>query len=186
MSYNSRWTGPQIDDAVGKALVSAKQTDLTSIVATGSTNATGSTIASGTYFYLNGTLVRAKANIASGATFTSSNYEAVTVGGLNDLKAALDNYLVFYRSFSSIGVDLSATTNQIYSAMKDGTKAILQFDGSTQLATELGFASGGTIEITKISAYRGYAIASSYDVFGVKFGCVLSRNQVFWKTVSIT
>lgn len=90
MSYNSSWTGPQIDDAVGKALASAKQTDLTSIIATGSTNATGSTIASGTYFYLNGTLVRAKANIASGATFTSSNYEAVTAGGLNELKAAIN------------------------------------------------------------------------------------------------
>lgn len=90
MSYNSIWTGPQIDDAVGKALASAKQTDLTSIIATGSKNATGSTIASGTYFYLNGTLVRAKANIASGAKFTSSNYEAVTAGGLNALKAAFD------------------------------------------------------------------------------------------------
>lgn len=89
MSYNSKWTGPQIDDAVGKARVSAKQIDLTSIIATGGTNATGSTIASGTYFYLKGKLVRAKANIASGATFTSSNYEAVTAGGLNELKAAL-------------------------------------------------------------------------------------------------
>lgn len=109
MSYNSSWTGPQIDDAVGKALVSAKQTDLTSIVATGSTNATGSRIASGTYFYLNGTLVRAKANIASGATFTSSNYEAVTAGGLNELKAALDAFPKFIKIMESNNLQRSTT-----------------------------------------------------------------------------
>lgn len=57
---------------------------LTSIIATGTTNTTGATIAKGTYFYLNGTLVQAKADIASGATFTSgTNYEVVTAGGLN-------------------------------------------------------------------------------------------------------
>ena len=63
-------------------------TDLTSIIATGTTNATGATITKGTYFYLNGTLVQAKADIASGATFTSgTNYEAVTAGGLNALQS---------------------------------------------------------------------------------------------------
>ena len=70
----------------------AKKADLTSIIATGATNATGATIASGTYFYLNGSLVLAKADIASGASFTeNTNYEAVTAGGLNSLKSALDN-----------------------------------------------------------------------------------------------
>ena len=66
------------------------KTDLTGIVATGSTNATGNTIANGTYFYLNGTLVQATADIASGATFTNgTNYSAVTAGALNDLRSAL-------------------------------------------------------------------------------------------------
>ena len=69
----------------------AKKADLTSIIATGATNATGATITSGTYFYLNGSLVVAKADIASGATFTeNTNYEAVTAGGLNSLKSALN------------------------------------------------------------------------------------------------
>ena len=64
------------------------RTDLTSIIATGTTNATGATIAKGTFFYLNGALVQAKADIASAATFTSgTNYEAVTAGGLNSLSA---------------------------------------------------------------------------------------------------
>lgn len=57
---------------------------LASINATGSTNTTGSTIKAGTYFYYLGILVRAKANIANGATFTlNTNYEVVTAGALN-------------------------------------------------------------------------------------------------------
>lgn len=59
----------------------ARKSDLTNLDLTGTTNTTGSTIASGTYFYLNGTLVRAKTAIASGATFTeNTNYEVVTIG----------------------------------------------------------------------------------------------------------
>lgn len=63
----------------------ADKTDLASIQITGSTNDTGATITSGTYFYLNDTLVRAKADIANGATLTlNTNYEVVTAGALND------------------------------------------------------------------------------------------------------
>lgn len=62
------------------------QSDLTSISATGSTNTTGATITAGTYFYLDGALVQAKTDIASGATFTSgTNYESVTAGALNKI-----------------------------------------------------------------------------------------------------
>ena len=60
--------------------------DLTGIDTTGATNTTGSTINAGTYFYLDGVLVRAKADIANGATFTlNTNYEVVTAGALNEL-----------------------------------------------------------------------------------------------------
>ena len=63
----------------------ADKTDLASIQITGSTNNTGSTITSGTYFYLNDTLVRAKADIANGSTLTlNTNYEVVTAGALNE------------------------------------------------------------------------------------------------------
>ena len=69
----------------------AKKADLTSIIATGATNATGATITSGTFFYLNGTLVQALADIASGATFTeNTNFEVPSAGSLNALKSALD------------------------------------------------------------------------------------------------
>ena len=61
----------------------AEKTDLTSIFESGAT--ASQAISAGTYFYLDGTLVRAKINIASGATFTlNTNYEVVTVGTLND------------------------------------------------------------------------------------------------------
>lgn len=77
---------------VAPKLVGIESSDLTSIKAVGSTNATGSTITKGTYFYLNGKLCLAKSDIASGATFTlNTNYEIVTAGGLNSLNSALDN-----------------------------------------------------------------------------------------------
>ena len=62
--------------------------DLTSISETGTTASRA--ISSGTYFYLDGTLVRAKVNIASGETFTlNTNYELVTAGALNRLISSL-------------------------------------------------------------------------------------------------
>ena len=66
----------------------SKKDDLTSIQVTGSINTTGSAISSGMYFYLNGVLVRATANIANGDS-VASKYEAVTAGALNELKSAL-------------------------------------------------------------------------------------------------
>ena len=88
----------------------AEVTDLTNVIATGSTNATGATIPKGLYFYLNDELCQAKADIANGATFTlNTNYEVVTAGGLNSLNSALaeisdTEYAVTFNSsyFSSI------------------------------------------------------------------------------------
>jgi hypothetical protein len=60
-----------------------RKADLTSISQTGST--ASQAISAGIYFYLDGTLVRAKTAIANGATFTlNTNYEAVTDGALNE------------------------------------------------------------------------------------------------------
>jgi hypothetical protein len=51
------------------------------------TNTTGSTITAGTFFYNNGSLVRAKTNIQNGSAITiGTNTETVTAGGLNDLQ----------------------------------------------------------------------------------------------------
>lgn len=94
-------TAPVILDSTGQSIAAqlgaiaaavsggsskADKADLASIQASGSTNATGSTIPTGTYFYLNGVLVQAKTDIASGAAFTeNTNYAAVTAGALNML-----------------------------------------------------------------------------------------------------
>lgn len=85
----------------------ARKADLTNLDLTGTTNTTGSAIASGTYFYLNGTLVRAKTAIASGATFTlNTNYEVVTVGGLNDLKSR-------FKSWKTRSVGAASTSGNV-------------------------------------------------------------------------
>lgn len=68
----------------------APKSDLASISITGSTNNTGNTIYDGTYFYKDGALVQAIADIANGATLTSgTNYHAITAGVLNDLGSSL-------------------------------------------------------------------------------------------------
>lgn len=60
----------------------ASNGDITSIIATGTTNNTGNTITNGQLFYLNGTLCKALSNIASGSAFTlNTNY---AVKNLND------------------------------------------------------------------------------------------------------
>lgn len=89
-------SGTTMDNAIGTllnndhALEAKKEKDLTDISITGTTNNTGSTIRSGTYFYLNGELEKALTDIANGATFTVlTNYETVADGALNALNSAL-------------------------------------------------------------------------------------------------
>lgn len=82
----------------------AKHTDLTSIIATGSTNTTGATITKGTYFYLNGTLVMALADIASGANYTlNTNYETITAGALNKLDGLASGIITKNSAFVTSG-----------------------------------------------------------------------------------
>lgn len=72
---NGKWSNKPIGEATG----------LAGINTTGATNTTGSTITAGTYFYLDGVLVRALLDIANGASFTlNTNYEVVTAGALNN------------------------------------------------------------------------------------------------------
>lgn len=102
----------------GMSVGRAAKTDLTSIIATGTTNTTGAAIAAGTYFYLNGVLVQAKANIASGATFTSgTNYEVVTAGGLNALNSQLADISTRYEelcnnsNYYTVGTKITLSKN---------------------------------------------------------------------------
>lgn len=86
LEYNS--TSQKWENSSQIQTLANLQNDLSNIDITGSTNNTGSTIPSDRYFYLNGTLVRAKKDIANGATLTeNTNYEVVTAGALNDLSS---------------------------------------------------------------------------------------------------
>ena len=88
----------------------AEVTDLTNVIATGSTNATGATIPKGLYFYLNDELCQAKADIANGATFTlNTNYEVVTAGGLNSLNSALTPVPFTLNGASGVTIDSNQT-----------------------------------------------------------------------------
>lgn len=73
--------------------VKAERKDITDIIATGSTNNTGSTITNGSLFYLNGELCKAKADIAINATFTlNTNFEVTNTNkALNTIEPITAN-----------------------------------------------------------------------------------------------
>lgn len=85
-------TQDTINSEVGSSLTSLGntlnqlKTDTFGNINLAGTNTTGSTIAIGTFFYNNGVLVSATAEIQNGSTITSSNTQTVTAGGLNALK----------------------------------------------------------------------------------------------------
>lgn len=79
---------PEISNEVSHK---AEQKDLTDIFVTGTKNNTGSTIAAGTYFYVNGQLALCKSAISANADLTlNTNYELVTAGALNKLASDVD------------------------------------------------------------------------------------------------
>lgn len=67
------------------------KTDLTDIFVTGTKNNTGSTIAAGTYFYVNNQLALCKSAISANADLTlNTNYELVMAGALNKLMSDIN------------------------------------------------------------------------------------------------
>lgn len=92
---------------------SAKKLDLTDIILTGTTNTSGGTITAGTWFYLNGKLVKAKVDIASNATFTKdTNYEEKAIGEeLSKLNSKTDT---IHYTANDISV-ISPTSVSVYS-----------------------------------------------------------------------
>lgn len=89
LGFNRTMTasGADVVDAVNKQ---AQQIDEvgSNIKRTGNTN-TGAQINSGSYFWVDNSLCRAKSNIASGETFTDSNRTIIISGGLNDIVSLL-------------------------------------------------------------------------------------------------
>lgn len=142
----------------------AEVTDLTNVIATGSTNATGSTIPKGLYFYLNDELCQAKADIASGATFTlNTNYEVVTAGGLNSLNSALGNKLSYINWANSDS--LSGAINHVFT--KDSYFECLTV---TNTASQTWSLDGNVISV-------GDSSGGSYVIYASGFAKAGQRLQ---------
>ena len=177
---------------VGNTSVADQMGDIRSGMAIVSTGNAHDAIAAGQFVYVMGHdtlddgLYTANSALAANATLSSSNVTAVSGGGLNALNSNMANKLTVNYGYSSIGLTSAATTNQIFTAMPDNSKFIAYMNGTDKPAIDLGFSSGGIMEITKATAYRGYAIATAYDTYGFKIGSVLSQNQMFWKTLTVS
>ena len=140
-------------------------TDLTDIIATGPTNATGNTITSGLYFYLDGVLCKAKSDIASGATFTlNTNYEVVTAGGLNSLNSALTNCIKYEDKVINTG-----TTGWFDAQFTSGKVPLEVFVGGGYYAFLRGYNS-----TTNTYTYQ----MCSYDVSTGVFAAAVNRSNI--------
>lgn len=140
--------GSEIQTLTQALSIKADESDLSSISITGSTNNTGSTISKGTFFYLNGILVKSKVDIANGATLTEdTNYETLSKGVLNDLtnkysgiETSIGIYVnkILYRKVIDIG--------QLPSSA--GIKNINHhITGNFTIRHVYGYASTGTVQV---------------------------------------
>lgn len=108
-----------------------EKTDITSILQTGTT-ATQS-ILKGKYFYLNGTLVKAKTDISNGATFTlNTNYEEVSEGAINELS----DRLIANKFGTGVPLNDYSDSDHLFTAPSDGYVILrADTDGSTTRAS---------------------------------------------------
>lgn len=159
------------------------KTDLTSISITGTTNTTGATIATGTYFYLNGSLVRAKADIANGASFTlNTNYEVVTAGGLNDIynRCSKKKYTGTTRAELATTVSYMSFEDLCHSVLVVNSGNILTFyDWSTARTRWMSFA----YDTSTNALYHTTMVNSSVD--GITTG-TKTTSSYNTSTVAIT
>ena len=151
----------QINTVRNAVATKANKADLTNLDLTGTTNSTGSTISAGTYFYLNGTLVRAKVDIASGATFTlNTNYEIISDGALNQDSGWIllnSTYELYYRKIGNVvwvkGKTAITSNNwQIIATLPDGYRPPLNvyrtlvYTASDNYRSTICFLSNGQIQ----------------------------------------
>lgn len=150
----------------------AAKVDLTNISITGSTNNTGSTITSGSFFYKDGTLVMAKTDIANNATLTlNTNYEIVTAGGLNALNDALildyDNKVLLNNILNGV--------NKTYRTPKRGVVKIACVSNGTESKCDISINHSDIDERMYISGQgNGYVPCRLY--FQVNEGELLTTT----------
>lgn len=164
------------DDEVAPIDVVSKadKTDLASIRAVSPTNATGSTISAGTYFYLDNVLVKALADIASGATFTNNtNYSAVTAGGLNDLKSAFSTVYEATVDSKLSGTAVYSTCGKVVIGCATVTTTA-NIAAYTSIISGLPFPYGTTpymgVLVTSDGGYNQFFVGDS--------GTIINRNAL--------
>lgn len=158
----------------------ARKVDLTDIIQTGTTSSQA--ISSGTYFYLNNVLVRAKVDIANGATFTlNTNYEVVTAGALNELNEKF-NYSTtehvvgkwvdgktLYEKTVDCGTLPNTTSKSVAHNISNIDKIVylggIAYAGTNSYPLPFVQVSAGNVQGIRINASStNVVIVSSYDV----------------------
>lgn len=179
-------------DTYANKTMAARQ-DLASIQATGTTNATGATITAGTYFYLNGTLVQAKVDIASGATFTSgTNYNVVTAGALNELVDSRVPVYGFGKNLLTNWYFVGGGSQQGGGQFPINSRGLTTYSGQAYgIDCWKGATNGGTESIVN-DANNGYGIkitggssAGSYQDF-VQFLPKERSDAILGKTATLS
>lgn len=146
----------------------ADRTDLASIQVTGSTNTTGSIITRGTYFYLNGSPVRATEDIAANATITvGTNCAYLIGGGLNDSATFHSFYM---NSYSTYRLLFNSYTFAARIFGKNGSTASLDIVYSNGRA---GISNGGTLTAVLDNTSGSPTRYLALDISNAGAGCHL-------------
>ncbi len=155
----------------------ANKADITNInITSGTTNNTGATITAGKYFYYNGALVKAKVDIANGATLTfNTNYESAYMGDdVATLKSSLANLpaMIKYKTVSITVADTSVHYLYIPNPINESVvTAIVQDVSATSNADQhittwiqaLNIENNGVKNLL-IRYYASVATSFTYDV----------------------
>lgn len=143
----------------------ANKTDLSAIIATGTTNATGSQINTGTYFYLNGVYCVAKTDIPTDAAFAeNTNYETVSVGAV---LASNITYTVTVPSEGSLNVTLDP--HHAYLVFTDSYTVPL-----LSMVVSGGDGYTGTFDILKDDG-QVWSFSLSDNVLTISFSGIIDR-----------
>lgn len=175
-------TADDVQDAIVELQTNkTAKSDITSIICTGTTNATGSTIENGSEFYLNSVLCKATADIADGATFTlNTNYETTTVAGeLTELNSNL-SHLLFNTATNLIPnntITIPNATNYDmlrFTFTSDDGLISVDANPNTTVAVRGLYASGGKACLTTIilsASGNTYTVntAKYYDANGTGY-----------------
>lgn len=125
-------------------------------------------ITSGAYFYLDGVLVKAIANIAIDDTFTANtNYEVVTAGGLNTLASQISN---LQNNYNNLNTNVG---NLRYTSVSGNTDEYAQLDTGIQNSNIIAVwiynqdrafavATGSTSTTIRVCNHEGGYITSSW------------------------